>query len=206
MVNTLFVIVANGQFPTHSLPLSIIDNAGTIICTDGALEKLIRYGKKPQLVIGDMDSLKIKPPNSIESIHVPDQQNTDLEKAISYCIRRRINTVSIVGATGLREDHHLANILLLLRYSNEIMLSIVTDLFTISVSQAEKSFPSFEGQIVSLFSLTPAVVTTRNLKYTLNNERLMNTTQGVSNESLGNTFSIQSSEPVIIMQSHRDVK
>lgn len=206
MFNVPFVIVANGQFPTHSLPLSVIDNAETLICTDGALEKLMQYGKIPQLVIGDMDSLTEEPPEGIESNHVPDQHNTDLEKAINYCIQHRIKAVSIVGATGLRDDHHFANILLPLHYNKEINLSIITDLYGISVSQGKKSFPSFKGQTVSLFSLSPVIITSHNLKYKLKNERLKSPAQGVSNESLGNTFSIQSSEPIIIMQSHRDTE
>lgn len=206
MFNAPIVIVANGQFPAHSLPLSVIDKAETLICTDGALEKLMQYGKKPQLVIGDMDSFTEEPPDGIESIHVPDQHNTDLEKAINYCIQSRIKAVSIVGATGLRDDHHFANILLLLDYSNEIVISIITDLFTISVSQGKKSFSSFKGQTVSLFSPSPAVITSQNLKYKLKNENLKSPAKGVSNESLGNTFSIQSSEPIIIMQSHRDTE
>ena len=52
------VILANGEFPTHTLPLKILNSAKNIICTDGSADKLIDINIKPNLVIGDLDSLK----------------------------------------------------------------------------------------------------------------------------------------------------
>ena len=53
------VILANGEFPTHSYPLKLIKNAKSIICTDGSADKLIKIGYKANIIIGDMDSLAI---------------------------------------------------------------------------------------------------------------------------------------------------
>ena len=79
------VILANGEFPTHSYPLKLIENARSIICTDGSADKLIKIGYKANIIIGDMDSLDI----SIVEINknmIPDdnQNNSDLEKALIY--------------------------------------------------------------------------------------------------------------------------
>ena len=53
------VILANGEFPIHSYPLKLINNAKNIICTDGSVNKLIKIGIKANIIIGDMDSLDI---------------------------------------------------------------------------------------------------------------------------------------------------
>lgn len=41
------VIVCNGAFPTHPLPLSIVDNASYLCCCDGAAQAVLSRGKKP---------------------------------------------------------------------------------------------------------------------------------------------------------------
>ena len=38
------VVLANGEFPKHDIPLHELDIAGSIICCDGAVESLIDYG------------------------------------------------------------------------------------------------------------------------------------------------------------------
>ena len=51
------VILANGEFPTHEIPLQILNEADFIICCDGASQNLLDYGLKPNLIIGDLDSV-----------------------------------------------------------------------------------------------------------------------------------------------------
>ncbi len=196
------VILANGEFPVHPIPLSFIENAGTLICTDGAADQLLTHDKYPDIVIGDMDSLKSDLPGGIEIVHVLEQKNTDLDKAINYCIKNKIKNVTIVGATGLRDDHHFAHLLLLAYYAGKIQITIVTDGYTITASRGKNSFLSFKGQIVSIFSLSNTSITSENLKYSMDNHRIDNPSEGISNKSLGSSFSLNSSNVLIVMQSH----
>ena len=53
------VILVNGEFPSHSLSIHKLNNAGTIICTDGSADKLLADGRTPDVIIGDMDSTKL---------------------------------------------------------------------------------------------------------------------------------------------------
>ena len=53
-----FTILANGEFPNHSLPLQILHESKTIICTDGSANTLIDKGIYPSVIIGDMDSVQ----------------------------------------------------------------------------------------------------------------------------------------------------
>ena len=36
-----YIILANGQYPTHPAALNKLHTAGTIICTDGSANKLL---------------------------------------------------------------------------------------------------------------------------------------------------------------------
>lgn len=51
------VIVANGEFCTHEIPLKTLKNADFIIACDGAANSLIKYNTEPNVIIGDLDSL-----------------------------------------------------------------------------------------------------------------------------------------------------
>jgi len=58
------VIVADGEYPVHRVPLKYLSTATFIICCDGAIKNLDKHGIIPDLIIGDLDSisseLKIK--------------------------------------------------------------------------------------------------------------------------------------------------
>ncbi len=196
------VIVANGSFPVHPLPLSFIDYAGTLICTDGAAKNVVSHGKHPDIIIGDMDSVQDDIPENIKIVEDMDQYSNDLDKAIKFCISSGIGTVTIVGATELRDDHHFANILLLQHYHALINCTIVSDRYTILVSQGEHTYLSFAGQTISIFSPFSTPISTTDLKFNLKGDILDSPSRGVSNESLGNKFSVRSEEPVILMLSH----
>ena len=51
------VIVSNGDFPTHSIPLEILKEAKSILACDGAADKLANNGYTPNIIIGDLDSI-----------------------------------------------------------------------------------------------------------------------------------------------------
>ena len=51
------VILANGDYPTHPIPLQILANAPYIVCCDGGADAYINRGNVPDVIIGDGDSL-----------------------------------------------------------------------------------------------------------------------------------------------------
>lgn len=198
------VILANGPFPSHSIPLGRLEKAATIICTNGSADKLLTWGRSPQVILGDLDSTRLEEERfQGKWIPLPGQENTDLEKALDWCRRKGIPEVTIVGASGGRDDHTVANYRLLAVYCQEIEVSMVTDFATISCHQGKKSFRSFSGQVVSLFPVQAIRrVTTANLKYKLNNETLPPSSRGISNLSLATSFTVSASEPLWVFRIH----
>ena len=51
------VVVANGKFPEHEVPLQALTDADIVVCCDGATINVDRYGIIPTAIVGDLDSL-----------------------------------------------------------------------------------------------------------------------------------------------------
>ncbi|MEI6820960.1 MAG: thiamine diphosphokinase [Bacteroidota bacterium] len=188
------VILADGQFPQHNIPLDILKSTTEIICCDGATVKLFNVGIEPKYIVGDLDSipsdLKLKYADRLH--HFPDQDTNDLTKAINFCIDKNYDTIYILGATGLREDHTLGNISLLLAYAIKgINVLMLTDFGTFTPLLSSGTFQSYKGQQISIFQLTSdTLITTKGLMYPIENRSLLKWWQGTLNEALSDSFEI----------------
>jgi thiamine pyrophosphokinase len=188
------VILANGAFPRHSVPLSFLRKASRIICCDGATESLLEYGLEPDFIIGDLDSLsqELQQRYSHCLHHDDDQETNDLTKAVRFCAERQWNEITILGATGKREDHTLGNISLLADYAEYVNIQLITDYGVFFPLLKSGCFESFRGQQVSIFSLTPdTVFSFHGLKYPVTGQTLPSWWQGTLNEAIGNGFTIE---------------
>jgi len=198
------VIIANGRFPQHAIPLSIIEEAAYIVCTDGAANDFITGGGRPDAIVGDCDSLSQE--NRIRFAHIlypsDDQESNDLTKSVLFCLEKGKKEIVIVGGTGKREDHTLGNISLLVEYMQRAKVTMVTNYGIFTPIERATTFKSFRGQQVSLFCIDHTEVTTQNLKYPLHNQRLSNWWQGTLNESLSDSFSVETSGRVIVFQTY----
>jgi len=199
------VIVANGEFPTHSIPLQVLNKATSILACDGATNTLVKKGYIPNIIIGDLDSLsdenKIKYNNRI--ILKDNQSDNDLRKAINYSIKNNINTISVLGASGKREDHMIGNIFSLLDYK-DINIKIYTDTGIFSCIHKDQNIESFKGQQISIFTLDATIkITSNNLKYNFNKNNVSNIYIGTLNESLSDFFELEISHgSLLIFQTY----
>ena len=190
--NPPVVILTNGVFPTHDRPLEVLRRAGTLICCDNAANKLIGRTLEPDAVVGDLDSLSEEARAAFHDrlVELPSQQSSDLEKALRWVAGKGAKEVTILGATGLREDHSLGN-LLMLWTDFGLDITLLTDTGQFTVVRAARSFRSFEGQVVSLFPESSRVrITTSELVYPLQDAPISAPHKGTSNRSLGPVFSV----------------
>jgi len=187
------VVLANGRFPTATHCLEILNNASRIICCDEAADRLLESGKIPDVIIGDLDSISQRTLEKYHDIIISreDQETNDLTKAVSYCIEQKYSSITILGATGIREDHTLGNISLLLEYNREIDARIVSDYGEFSILKSGEQVPSYPGEQISFFSVDNKVsVTSEGLKYKLDNMQLHNWWRASLNEAEGDTFTL----------------
>ncbi len=196
------VILANGLFPTSKKCLDILNNADFIISCDGATHKLIAAGYEPNIIIGDLDSLADNIREKYADIihHIPDQSTNDLTKAVMWATENDHNNISILGATGLREDHSIGNFFLLTLYAEWCNINMVTDYGTVYNLSDSLTFNTKPKQQISIFTTHPDTrVTTKGLKYTLNNQTIPMPWQGTLNEAEANTITITTNKPGVLI-------
>ena len=104
-----YVIVANGPFLPKSIILEASEGA-KIVALDGAFHPLVHLGIRPAIVIGDFDSVHARADLDVMFIHRPDQNFTDLQKALQFCLQEKATAIHIVCALGGRLDHDKAAI------------------------------------------------------------------------------------------------
>ncbi len=82
-----------------------------IYCDKGLINREI-LGRKPDLAVGDFDSVPV--PDGVESVvFPPEKDDTDALCGIKEGIKRGYSKFLIIGALGKRIDHSLSNIYLL---------------------------------------------------------------------------------------------
>ena len=201
------VILANGAFPQHPIPLSFLREASRIICCDGATESLLKYGLEPDFIVGDLDSLSHQLQQRYSPIlhHNKDQETNDLTKSVNFCVEKQWNEITILGATGKREDHSIGNISLLLNYAANANVQMITDHGVFMPLLSSARFESFSGQQVSIFSLTyDTLFTFHGLKYPLTKQSISSWWQGTLNEALGDEFLIEMNNgKALIFRQHQ---
>lgn len=207
------VILCNGDFPSAPQPLKALYDADHIICCDGAYNALMRLVpdiSTPLTVIGDMDSIVER--EGVETIRISEQDTNDQTKAFRHVRSQWPDAaITILGATGKREDHTLGNISLLADYlegcGGQLSIRMVTDYGVFTPINVETSFPSFPRQQVSLFAITPGcLITTEGLQYPLRRQPLPRLWQGTLNAALDYQFSVHPHNGIVIVYQTHDPK
>lgn len=126
------LIIANGAACQPELLGQLLEWSPLVVVLDSAIERVISLDIKVDVLLGDFDRdfdpeiYKTKQ-YPLEIVHTPDQNKTDLEKALDYLIERKIPSVNIVWATGKRADHTITNLTNIVRYRDLIKIVILDD-------------------------------------------------------------------------------
>ena len=190
------VILANGAFPTHAVPLKVLNEAERVVCCDGAVKAF----PEADIVIGDGDSVPAEFRNRL--IQVDEQEDNDLTKATRYCEAQGWHNIAYVGCTGKREDHTLGNISLLMRYYREMNINgtMFTDSGYFTPAQGEQTFDSMPGQQVSIFNFGCKTITSEGLRW--NSYAYQELWQGTLNESLADYFTMRTDGFYMIFRTY----
>jgi len=126
------LIIANGASCQPELLGQLLEWSPLVVVLDSAIERVISLNIKVDVLLGDFDR-DFNPEDyqtkqyPLEIVHTPDQNKTDLEKALDYLIERKIPAVNIVWATGRRADHTITNLTNIVRYRDLIKIVILDD-------------------------------------------------------------------------------
>ena len=212
------VIVGNGQFPKKEYPLYLLESADYVVCCDGALDTYLRHFsgrnlRRPDVVVGDMDSLSKKTAERFRDIAVKidEQETNDQSKAFHYILEHfpDVNTVHILGATGKREDHTIGNLSLLMEYAREmrrqdcgrtVSVDIVSDWSTAFAITDTCTLDVGEGRSVSIICPDNSLnIKSEGLVWPTDNVVFDNLWQATLNRASADRISLTFSHPSIAL-------
>lgn len=160
------ILCLNGDLPDSSF----FTQDKVIAAADGAVDRLLKIGIKPSIIIGDLDSIEKNSYQNIEIIHRPDQNESDFQKAIQYLKEQKLLPAVICGVSGGFIDHILQNINVALENDCLFYAPPVIGYVINSSSVFKHNFK--KNTKISLFGMPKSKIKTFGLKWELYNDIL----------------------------------
>ena len=197
------VILCDGDYPSHPIPLSILRHARYLVCCDGAGMNHILHGGTPDAIVGDGDSLPQDFKRRYADIlHIVDEQeDNDQTKATRFCLAQGCRSIAYLGSTGRREDHTLSNIALCVRYMKDMNLDVtmVTDNGYFSPASGSSTFESFPRQQISIFNFGSRQLEGEGFKWSPYPYKEL--WQGSLNEAVGNEVTVHADGDYLLFRT-----
>lgn len=213
-----YVIISGGSIDDECA-CNIIEKGcyDVILAADSGMNFLYRRRMKPDIIIGDFDSVDVeslayfKEQDGIEFHQLnPMKDDTDTEYAIRYAIAHGATAITVIGGTGTRLDHVLGNVSLLgIGLEEGIPIELVDANNRIRMVDKPLSIRRTEqyGKYVSLIPYAGEVcdVTLEGMKYPLDHYLLGGfNSLGVSNEIEADEAHISFSKGLLLVIESRD--
>ena len=152
-----------------------------IIAADGAGCQLIDIDVYPSAVVGDIDSFILNISNypNIDFIKYSNQNYNDFEKSILFLQDKDLFPSLVCGVFGGEVDHVINNINCLMKYSQKYPMIFYDE----EIIEKPKwgfplagslSFSGTKGETISIIPHPTATLSTKGLKWDLNNKELSN--------------------------------
>jgi thiamine pyrophosphokinase len=198
------VLIIGGEAPSLETVRHEIVNAEIIICADSGFDTALDMGLAPDIIIGDMDSIRNKTRlNELSENKVlrysEYKDETDTELGIKYLRDNSFDEIIIVGGGGGRMDHFLGIVFLFDReFPPDIWYTHDTRFQKIS---GYNIIPSRKGDLVSFYPAGKSVCRMKStgLKWPLDNLLWSKGDIGISNIVTEDPFTITMLEGRLIM-------
>lgn len=175
------VIIGNGDIKDYEYIKKKIRGDDFVICADGGYNHALKMGITPDVLLGDFDSARGFE-NVRDRIEYPVRKDfTDGELAVMYAVEHGYNDVALIAMTGDRLDHTLADILLLDKCKNGV---IIDDNNEVYLLKEKLEINGRKGQTLSIIPINGDAygITTKGLEYPLCSETLyFASSRGISN-------------------------
>lgn len=197
------IVLADGNYPTHPIPLKMLAEAKMVVCCDGASNSYVAKGYSPTVIIGDGDSINedVRRRLGDRIITSADQETNDLSKAVTYLHAQGKKKIAILGATGKRECHTLGNISLLFEYMHiGIEVCMFTDYCAIYPCRDDVHLASYPGQQISIINHTAVDMKSPSLRYPIYDFKAW--WQGTLNECISDECHIHARGEYLVLQDY----
>jgi thiamine pyrophosphokinase len=203
------LLVASAPLTWTARLAALAAGSDPLLAADGGANHLARIGLRPKAVIGDLDSVSPATRAWLGEepfVHRPDQDRTDLDKAVEYAFDElELDRLTVLAALGGRPDHDLGNLGLLARMAiGERLIFLGSDHRTLAVT-GELSVAGRPGETWSFWTYDPSVrVTIEGVRWPIDNEPInAGGRPSISNEAIADTIDIRATGgSVIVMRQH----
>ena len=157
-----YVIFLNGEYKYSQEFMNklVSENAGCF-CADGGANFAFKYGKIPEMIVGDLDSIEKKVLEYYKSKNIlikkfpKDKDFTDFElilKEINKISENKnfVDKIFVVGGLGKRIDMALSNLLIMEKYKNLVFLQENEEIFYVEKSFVLKNKKEYEFSIIPI--------------------------------------------------------
>ncbi len=190
------LLFCNGEPLSRPRLESIIPHPKKIVCADGGAQKALSVGYKPDLIIGDLDSVDLTDPriSDVEIVKAASQENTDFEKTLRFTLEHGWKHILVTSFSGGRIDHTLGNIQIAYEYSRQtinahhpeeeaeiVLIDSQFMIFPVIRNLVLQTSPGTGISILPMEDLT--ILSTRGLEYELAGRKLPRGGHGISNRA-----------------------
>lgn len=157
------LIVLNGDHFFNVLNREDVGVYRHVIAVDGALNQMLMAGIVPNSVTGDFDSVTADALESFrraggEVDHQPDQETTDLEKALKHARKHDFKNVDVIGFHGSRFDHMLAMLHAAMMYAYKLNIRFLDEIAEgfVLLGGEGKYIKEKNGHLCSVIPIVPS--------------------------------------------------
>lgn len=183
------LIVGSGESAGGERFRKEVEQADCIICADGGARYFLRANLYPDILLGDMDSIHPGDLSRMQAAgveivrHPPKKNDTDMALAVQLLIEKGADSIRMIGATGTRLDHTLANMSLLVSLAEQGIPVSIADMHN-EISALQSGRIQKKGDYLSLLPLDETIlVSITGVKYPLDRHTIKRgSSLGVSNE------------------------
>jgi thiamine pyrophosphokinase len=191
------IVIGNGIIEDYSWHKSLLGDEDIILCADGGADHAFRLGLLPRGIAGDLDSVdpeilqKFREQGVEIRKHSPVKDEVDTQITLDWAFEFAPPEVLLLGCTGKRLDHTLANIHLLLRGATRgVRVRLVNEKQDVSLvtPNLPVELNVSAGTVISLLPLSERAcgVEVHNMEYAVPGGVLeAGETIGISNVAIG---------------------
>lgn len=164
---------------------ALLSDRCLLVAVDGGLKTCRAARRRPDLYVGDVDSVRRAPRNVPSVLYDPAKDFNDLSGALEEARARGVRVVAVAGLLGGRLDHEWANLAELGRMARGFAgILAPTGRGSVLVSATGFRAKTVRGREVSLVALGgPARVTLRGTRWSLRRQLMRPGSLGLSNET-----------------------
>lgn len=171
------LVVGNGTPPTLEFLCRFWDSVALRVAADGGANSLLELGLRPDVVVGDLDSLSDTSRaqfSDAQLYRVYDQETNDVTKVLQYSVDHGMRQVHLFGMFGSRTDHFLACLDACYGFREQLQLTIWRETERLDLVTDCWNSTLARGTIISLLPVFGKVegVQTQGLQYALANQEL----------------------------------